>query len=524
MNSGSYEIVGGDYEHGGSASSGLKEWLKKVGARAHDVRRAMIAAYEAEMNVVIHAHKGRMRFTLDPGQLDVEVRDEGPGIPDIERAMEEGFSTAPPRARELGFGAGLGLPNIRKNSDRFSIESRVGLGTQVRFTIFLKPQATSGVIPHSVRVIAEACRGCMACVRVCPTRALRIRSNRPVILEHLCIDCTACMQACASGAITVPMPTFPRKIPEGTRLVVPTGFLSQFGPGGTAERVLAALNSLGFAHVSTTQAWDLALRRAVIEYARQEAERLPVISPVCGAVVNLIETRFPSLMEHVAPFLTPIEAARDELSGHSTVFVAGCPFHHTALVLKDPSASTQVMDPVALRREVLPMLLGGPRELRPPPPGRMPSGRETEDDVLEVTGVGHVVDVLEAVENGLLNDVGVLELFVCDQGCFGSPFLSEDPFVARYRWRGIAGMQDASATAVRRRSPLVARPGLRLDADMSQAIAKLAKIEDVTRTLGGKNCGLCGSPTCSALAEDIVLNRAAGARCRRLSDRAEDEA
>ena len=131
----SYPIAGGDFERAGSASSLLKEQLKKVGVEPVAIRRAMIAAYEAEMNVVIYANKGNMQIALDTEKLDVEVTDEGPGIPDIEQAMIEGFSTAPPAIRELGFGAGMGLPNIKKNSDRFAIESAVGEGTRVTFTI-----------------------------------------------------------------------------------------------------------------------------------------------------------------------------------------------------------------------------------------------------------------------------------------------------------------------------------------------------------------------------------------------------
>ena len=134
------EIRGGDFDQAGAASRLLKEQLKKIGVAPEILRRAVIAAYEAEMNVVIHAHRGVMKTALDDTQARVEVLDEGPGIADPELAMTEGYSTAGPPARQLGFGAGLGLPNIRKSVDRFTIESTVGQGTRLRFTIYLKPQ------------------------------------------------------------------------------------------------------------------------------------------------------------------------------------------------------------------------------------------------------------------------------------------------------------------------------------------------------------------------------------------------
>jgi anti-sigma regulatory factor (Ser/Thr protein kinase)/Pyruvate/2-oxoacid:ferredoxin oxidoreductase delta subunit len=523
MNSGSYEIAGGDYEHGGSASSGLKEWLKKIGASAGDVRRAMIAAYEAEMNVVIHAYRGNMRFTLEPGQLDVEVIDEGPGIPDIDKAMEEGFSTAPPRARELGFGAGLGLPNIRKNSDRFSIESAVGRGTQVRFSIFLKSQVIAGLARNSVRVVPELCIGCLDCLRVCPTRALRIRGGRPVILEHLCIDCTACIQACRTGAITIATANEPPELTENTPLVLPGAFFAQFGAGVGSGRVMEALTEIGVSEVRFLEEWESAVREATLQYAREEGNLRPVIAPTCGAVLNLIETRFPSLIGHVAPFLTPIEAAREELAERPTAFVVSCPHQHTVLALRDPTGNIQVVHPGGLRRRILPGILEERRQIDAACGDPQPITRDAVE-ALQVSGVRHVVNVLEEIENGLLNDVGVVEPYACEQGCFGSPLLGEDPYVTRYRWERMTHGRGSSASAFRRKTLLSARPGLRLDSDMSQAIAKLAKIDEITRGLGGKNCGLCGSPSCAALAEDIVMGRAPGAGCRRLADRSEDKA
>ena len=112
-----YDIRCRDFTSAGAASRDLKQHLKRIGAESDAVRRAMIAAYEAEMNVVIHAEgDGRLEAAVSDGQLDVDVIDHGPGIPDVESAMREGWSTASSEARALGFGAGMGLPNILRNA------------------------------------------------------------------------------------------------------------------------------------------------------------------------------------------------------------------------------------------------------------------------------------------------------------------------------------------------------------------------------------------------------------------------
>ncbi len=119
----------------GEASSELKQRLNKLGFRPELVRRAAIAAYEAEMNVIIHAEKGTMKVEITPARLLVLVEDEGPGISNIEQAMQEGFSTASEAIRELGFGAGMGLPNIKRCADDLEIQSTPGRGTRLKITI-----------------------------------------------------------------------------------------------------------------------------------------------------------------------------------------------------------------------------------------------------------------------------------------------------------------------------------------------------------------------------------------------------
>lgn len=131
----SFLVEGRDFLNAGKASTEIKSILKQLGVDAAVIRRVAIAAYEAEMNVVMYARKAKMTFEVTPTVIKILVRDEGPGIPDIERAMREGYSTATAEMREMGFGAGMGLPNIKRNSDEFTIESEVDKGTRLGITI-----------------------------------------------------------------------------------------------------------------------------------------------------------------------------------------------------------------------------------------------------------------------------------------------------------------------------------------------------------------------------------------------------
>lgn len=132
-----FEVRGRDFANAGRASTAVKEILKEIGFPPAIVRRAAIAAYEAEMNVVLYARRGTLEVRVSPSEIRLLVQDEGDGIPDIELAMQEGYSTATEEIREMGFGAGMGLPNIRKNADEFRIESVVGQGTELDIRIRL---------------------------------------------------------------------------------------------------------------------------------------------------------------------------------------------------------------------------------------------------------------------------------------------------------------------------------------------------------------------------------------------------
>lgn len=135
-----YHIEGGDFTRAGYASSEVKKVLKQLNLDVKLIKRTVVAMYEAEVNVVAHARRGTLGAYIDKEKIYIKVTDEGPGIPDIEQAMQEGWSTAIDEVRRMGFGAGMGLPNIKKNCDKFRIQSDPGQGTMLEITNFIHPQ------------------------------------------------------------------------------------------------------------------------------------------------------------------------------------------------------------------------------------------------------------------------------------------------------------------------------------------------------------------------------------------------
>ena len=135
-----YTVPGDDFARAGEASGDVKHKLKKLGYNPSAIRRVSIAMYEGEINMVIHAGGGEANVDVDPDKVVIVLTDHGPGIADVEKAMQEGWSTAPDNVRSLGFGAGMGLPNMKKYSDEMTIDSVVGQGTTLKMVVYAQSE------------------------------------------------------------------------------------------------------------------------------------------------------------------------------------------------------------------------------------------------------------------------------------------------------------------------------------------------------------------------------------------------
>ena len=304
---------------------------------------------------------------------------------------------------------------------------------------------------------------------------------------------------------------------EDATLILPAAFLEQFPTIARPKQVLDGLAELGFTRIRLVEEWEIVLRKSVMAYAETDAFPKPLIVPICPVVTNLIQVKFPSLIDHVAPFVSPVEAAREDLRVPRAIFAVTCPAQQTLLNAPSLLTRMETVSPVVLRNAVMGLLAG-----------RAPVfAKDMEDTTtrhegnpghLEVTGMRHVMRVLDDLENGRIGDYAVMELYGCDQGCFGAPAWLEAPHLARSRWEReresvYENTMLPTAEVIRRTTPLKPRSGLRLDSDMSTAIEKLAQMDELMKILPGRNCGVCGAPSCAALAEDVVLGRADARSC-----------
>jgi len=132
-----YEVSDEDFTRAGEASSDVKRKLRKLGVPPEVIRKVAIAMYEGEINMVIHANGGSITVLIDTDSIEMILSDRGPGIPDVDKAMQAGYSTAPDNVRNLGFGAGMGLPNMKKYSDEMKVETVIGVGTTVTMKVYI---------------------------------------------------------------------------------------------------------------------------------------------------------------------------------------------------------------------------------------------------------------------------------------------------------------------------------------------------------------------------------------------------
>ncbi len=133
-----YEVPGDDFTRAGAASGSVKRTLKELGISPNIIRNVSIAMYEGEINMVIHANGGEIDVEITETEIIIALKDQGPGIENIELAMKEGYSTAPDNIRNLGFGAGMGLPNIKKYTDEFTIDTEIGVGTTLNMKVYIQ--------------------------------------------------------------------------------------------------------------------------------------------------------------------------------------------------------------------------------------------------------------------------------------------------------------------------------------------------------------------------------------------------
>lgn len=405
---------------------------------------------------------------------------------------------------------------------------------------------------HSVRLLEERCIGCVNCARHCPTEAIRVRGGKARITETRCIDCGECIRYChnhAKAAVTDSLQDL-GQYRYNIALAAPSLY-AQFDKSVPVAQILAGLRNLGFDKVGEVARGAEIATAALQEHLRSDGIRRPVISSACPASVRLILVKFPELIENLSPIDAPVEIAA-RIAREEAVRVTGLSPESIGVwfITPCPAKMTAVLEPIGVVRselsgtismvEIYGELLKAISTLGDVPEvplasaegvgwaiaGGEASGLE-DAKVLIAQGIHNVSDIMEQVAVGKLNDVDFIECLSCVGGCIGGPltainrFVSENNLKQRLKtMRAEAGRHPATApeagqvrSALHQGRTIEPRPALKLDDNILVAMQKIEQIETVQKRLPGLDCGSCGSPTCRALAEDIVQGAASETDC-----------
>ncbi|WP_346355883.1 [Fe-Fe] hydrogenase large subunit C-terminal domain-containing protein [Azotosporobacter soli] len=401
---------------------------------------------------------------------------------------------------------------------------------------------------HSVRLISERCKGCVSCIKRCPTEAIRIRGGKAKITESRCIDCGECIRYCPNRAKTAVTDSLAdiKRYPHNVALPAPSLY-SQFEAQVTVDAILCGLLSLGFDEVFDVAVGAEVVTTAIRELLQHKQVKRPLISSACPAVVRLIQVKFPELIDHLVPFEAPVEIAarmvREEYARRTgrpqdelgVWFITPCPAKLTAIrqplgdLPSNISGAISIADIFGeLRRVILqkPAAVAKCRRASWAGMGWAVAGGETEAagvlNTLVVHEIHSISNVLEQVAMGKLKDIDYVEALACAGGCIGGPLMVENRFVAEHRMRNRLAVGKRlqpqpelplAPEDLVQRGTLEPRPIMRLDEDISKALYKVEQMERTLERLPGLDCGSCGSPTCKALAEDIVQGQASEMDC-----------
>ena len=400
---------------------------------------------------------------------------------------------------------------------------------------------------HSVELDANKCCGCTNCLKRCPTEAIRVHDGKARILSERCIDCGECIRVCPHHAKKAVSSQFDEIKKFKYKIAIPAPALfGQFNNLDNIDIVLTGLKKLGFNKVFEVSRGAELISEATRRLIKGNKLETPIISSACPAVVRLIKIRFPELCDNVMPLIAPMEAsakmARREAMEETGLsdddigvfFITPCPAKVTEVISPNHAEKSAVNGAIAISK-IYPELTHAMDHLTDVEPlarsgligiGWANSGGESAamlgDKYLAADGIENVIRVLEELEDDHIRDVDFIELNACSGGCVGGVLTVENPYVSQARIQKLRKympvsmnhLDDGDMDIMMWEKELEYNPDtFRLDKDIFKAMQMMSEMEAIYEGLPGLDCGSCGSPTCRAMAEDIVRGKAKETDC-----------
>lgn len=390
---------------------------------------------------------------------------------------------------------------------------------------------------HSVYLDPEKCKGCINCIKHCPTGAIRVRGRKAHIIKEFCIDCGECVRVCPHHAKKTRYDGLETLQNYAYTVALPApSFYAQFNNITDTNIILSALLKLGFNDVLEVAAAAEIVSELSRQYIANHPNGKPFISTACPSVTRLIRVRFPALLERLLPILPPVELAarvaarramqktglkREEIG---IFFISPCPAKVT--YVQDPlciekSEIDRVLAVKKVYTALLPLMNAGDAEKDLKIAGKIGiswgySGGEVAglltDSYIAVDGIDNAIGVLEDLEDNKIHGLDFIEIDACTGGCVGGVLQVENPYVAKTKlkllrkYMPVAGahLNGANAANAYWTKKIKFEPVFRLGSTLQESMEILQKVEAIAARLPGLDCGSCGAPTCKALAEDVV--------------------
>lgn len=406
---------------------------------------------------------------------------------------------------------------------------------------------------HSVYLDADKCKGCINCIKRCPTGAIRVRGGKAHINREFCIDCGECIRVCPHHAKKTSYDSLDTMKDYKYKVALPApSFYAQFNNITDTGIILKALIKLGFDDVFEVAAAAEMVSEMSRKYIADHPEGKPYISTACPSIVRLIRVRFPELIDRLLPIITPADLAA-QLAAKEAMEKTGLPREDIGIFFLSPCPAkvTSVEDPLGIEKSEIDKVLAikkvytallphmkhddaGDTEYKRA--GRIGvswgiTGGEVggllTDSYIAADGIENVIKVLEDLEDSKIHDIDFIELDSCTGGCVGGVLQVENPYVAKTKLKLIRKYMPIAGSHLDGKVPensywtkeIEFIPVFRLGATPKESIEMMQRIDEITEALPGLDCGSCGAPSCRALAEDIVRGAANERDCIHLLKR-----